>query len=88
MYCACKNGARTINPCAHVVTILWYLFYGRYHKKPAPSAFLNECFPLRKVDFGFSDDEDEDENADHTADDPMDCGDDKFGEIPLFYLVY
>jgi len=49
---------------------------------------LNECFPLRKVDFGFSDDEDEDENADHTADDPMDCGDDKFGEIPLFYLVY
>lgn len=61
-------GARTVNPCAHIVSLIWYFFYGRFEKKPAPSAFLNDCFPLKKSDFGFSEDELED------PDDPMDSG--------------
>jgi hypothetical protein len=29
-YCTCSSGARTVEPCAHVLTLIWYLGYARY----------------------------------------------------------
>ena len=26
-YCTCRNGARTVGCCAHVIIIIWYLGY-------------------------------------------------------------
>lgn len=40
----CKNGARTIKACAHVITIIWYLGYGRHVSVHGPSEFLNENY--------------------------------------------
>ena len=30
-YCTCPTGAVTIGACAHIVSIVWYLSYARYH---------------------------------------------------------
>jgi hypothetical protein len=35
-YCTCMSGAITIGSCSHVVSIVWYLSYGRYNEfKPS-----------------------------------------------------
>lgn len=50
-FCTCKNGARTMNPCAHAMALIWYLLYGRHEARlRCPAAFLNKCFPLLKSD--------------------------------------
>ena len=37
-YCICMNEAITIGSCSHVVSIVWYLSYGRYNEfKPSES---------------------------------------------------
>lgn len=28
-YCACKNGARTVGCCSHIICMIWYLGYAR-----------------------------------------------------------
>ncbi len=28
--CQCKNGLRAVGCCAHIMTVIWYLRYGRY----------------------------------------------------------
>ncbi|XP_072152263.1 uncharacterized protein [Bemisia tabaci] len=61
-YCTCKNGARTIGTCAHIIAIIWYLGYGRYQQNfKGPSDFLNRCFPLGKPSSVETDEEEDDE---------------------------
>ncbi|KAJ8687901.1 hypothetical protein QAD02_023696 [Eretmocerus hayati] len=44
-YCQCKNGARTIGCCAHVMSVLWFLGYARYVPNISPPAqFLDKFF--------------------------------------------
>nr|XP_034194639.1 uncharacterized protein LOC117610900 [Osmia lignaria] len=48
-FCQCKTGARTTDPCAHSLCIIWYLSYGRYDTDlKQPAAFLNLHFPKGK----------------------------------------
>lgn len=64
-YCTCKNGARTVGACAHVISIIWFLFYGRHKPSLAtPAGFLNKSFPLRKKDFDTSQSQDESGDSD------------------------
>lgn len=67
-YCTCKNGARTVNPCAHVVALIWYMFYGRHNKENYPSSFLNDSFPLLKTSFPGLSSEDESGGSDNEDD--------------------
>lgn len=63
-YCTCKNGARTIGSCAHVVAIIWYFGCGRHIQDfGGPSDFLNKCFPLGKLTTEETEDEESDEDA-------------------------
>jgi len=34
-YCSCKSGARTLDVCVHVASILWYLGFGRFNENDA-----------------------------------------------------
>lgn len=56
-YCQCKNGARTVDMCAHLLSITWWLGYGKHeYISPNPSEFLNRYLPLG-IPAGDSDDE-------------------------------
>jgi hypothetical protein len=45
-YCQCRNGARTVGCCAHTMSLIWFLGYGRYAAQlKTPSEFLNRHFP-------------------------------------------
>lgn len=36
-YCTCKNGARTVGCCVHILTVIWYLGYAKHQeKRPKP----------------------------------------------------
>ncbi|XP_046976419.1 uncharacterized protein LOC124542519 [Vanessa cardui] len=40
-YCSCLVGSRTVGCCAHVMTITWYLSWGRHNDVNAPAQFLD-----------------------------------------------
>lgn len=31
-YCTCKSGARTLETCAHVASVIWFMGYARYQR--------------------------------------------------------
>lgn len=42
----CLQGARTVSPCAHVSSMIWFLGHGRHLETiKTPSEFLNRHFP-------------------------------------------
>lgn len=45
-YCTCKNGARTVGCCAHIMTVIWYLGYARHSDEriKAPSEDKEHIF--------------------------------------------
>ncbi|KAJ8676789.1 hypothetical protein QAD02_012576 [Eretmocerus hayati] len=44
-YCQCKNGARTIGCCAHVMSVIWFLGHARYFPSvTTPARFLDDFF--------------------------------------------
>ena len=48
-YCTCTQGARSVSPCAHVASVIWFLGYGRHQLGiKTPSEFLNQHFPAGK----------------------------------------
>jgi hypothetical protein len=52
-YSQCKNGLRSVGCCAHIMTVLWFLGYGRYHLEEIrnPAASLDEvCCVLESTD--------------------------------------
>lgn len=58
-YCQCLQGCRTVSPCAHVASVIWFLGYGRsLDSIRTPSEFLNNHLPAGIMD------ESEDENQD------------------------
>jgi hypothetical protein len=50
--CQCKRSLRTVGRCAHIMTVLWFLGYGRYHPEIRnPAASLDEvCCVLESTD--------------------------------------
>jgi hypothetical protein len=38
-YCQCKSGTRVVGTCAHVVSIIWYLGFARYHNLSFDSTY-------------------------------------------------
>ena len=41
--CQCQQGNRTVGCCAHIMTVLWFLGFGRHQSEIlSPAAFLNE----------------------------------------------
>ncbi len=51
--CQCKSGFRTVECCAHIRTVLWFLGYGRYHPEEIrdPAVSLDEvCCVLESTD--------------------------------------
>lgn len=40
--CSCLVGRRTVGCCAHIMTIVWYLSWGRYNDVYAPASFLDD----------------------------------------------
>jgi hypothetical protein len=51
--CQCKNGLRTFGYCGHIMIVLWFLGYGRYHPEEIrdPAASLDEvCCVLESID--------------------------------------
>jgi len=57
-YCQCKNGSRTVGCCAHIMSVIWYLGYGRHHLPlNAPAEYLEEYHIVLEN----TDDESEDE---------------------------
>jgi len=58
-YCQCKNGARTVGCCAHIMSIIWYLGYAR-HNLPitSPAAYLEDYYIVLEQS-----DDDEDDYA-------------------------
>ncbi len=43
--CHCKSRQRTVGTCAHIMTVLWYLDYGRHLAEiKAPAALLEEFY--------------------------------------------
>ena len=44
--CQCLQGLRTVSPCAHVSSVIWFLGFGRNQEQiKTPSEFLNNHFP-------------------------------------------
>lgn len=43
-YCNCLVGNRTVGCCAHTMTVLWYLSWGRFNDVSAPAQFLDGIF--------------------------------------------
>ncbi|XP_047025748.1 uncharacterized protein LOC124634289 [Helicoverpa zea] len=43
-YCNCLVGNRTVGCCAHTMTVLWYLSWGRFNNVSAPAQSLDEIF--------------------------------------------
>lgn len=43
-YCTCLVGNRTVGCCAHTMTVLWYLSWGRFNDVSAPARFLDIFF--------------------------------------------
>ena len=57
-YCQRIQGARTVSPCAHVASVIWFLGYGRsLDHISTRSEFLNQHFPAG-LPIAESDDED------------------------------
>lgn len=45
-YCTCKAGARTTDPCAHSMAVIWYLSWGQYDENiKKPSGYLDDYLP-------------------------------------------
>lgn len=42
--CNCIVGKRTVGCCAHIMTVVWYLSWGRFHDVNAPAPFLDDMF--------------------------------------------
>ena len=60
-YCQCLQGARSVSPCAHVSSVIWFLGHGRHLEIiRIPSEFLNRHFP-EGVPTAESENEDEDD---------------------------
>ncbi len=46
-YCTCQAGMRTVGCCSHVVSIIYFLSYGKYLDHiPNPSSKLTSIFPI------------------------------------------
>lgn len=45
-YCTCLVGNRTVGCCAHVMTLTWYLSWGRHNDIDAPASFLDDIFEV------------------------------------------
>ncbi|CAH2103328.1 unnamed protein product [Euphydryas editha] len=46
-FCQCKNGKRTIGCCAHIMTVLWFLGWGRFETEISePAKTLNNIFAV------------------------------------------
>lgn len=43
-YCSCLVGNRTVGCCAHTMSVLWYLSWGRFNEVSAPASFLDNIF--------------------------------------------
>ncbi|GFR21588.1 hypothetical protein TNCT_14081 [Trichonephila clavata] len=53
--CQCKVGARVVNCCAHVASVLWYLGYWRHnHKKTSSPGYADT---LQNAPAGWSSDD-------------------------------
>lgn len=46
--CNCLVGRRTVGCCAHVMTVAWYLSWGRYNDVSAPAPFLDSIFEIEE----------------------------------------
>lgn len=42
--CSCLVGNRTVGCCAHIMTVTWYLSWGRHNDIHAPAQFLDNIF--------------------------------------------
>ncbi|XP_022834004.1 uncharacterized protein LOC111361820 [Spodoptera litura] len=42
--CSCLVGKRTVGCCAHIMTIVWFLSWGRYNDITAPASYLDDYF--------------------------------------------
>lgn len=42
-YCTCISGARTLGSCCHVISLLWFLGYARYHDVRFPQTTLTRA---------------------------------------------
>lgn len=44
--CTCKAGARTTDPCAHSMAVIWYLSWEQYDENiKKPSGYLDDYLP-------------------------------------------
>ena len=50
--CQCKSGLRTVGCCTHIMTVLWYLGFGKYQPEiKQPAASLSDvCVVLDSTD--------------------------------------
>ncbi|XP_034839386.1 uncharacterized protein [Maniola hyperantus] len=42
--CSCLVGNRTVGCCAHIMTVTWYLSWGRHNDIQAPAQYLDDIF--------------------------------------------
>lgn len=42
--CSCQHGLRTVGSCNHVMSVIWYLGYGRFQRDRDPASYLNDFF--------------------------------------------
>lgn len=42
--CSCMNGKRTVSPCAHVASVIYYLAYAKFNDMKFPAQYLNSIF--------------------------------------------
>lgn len=49
-FCTCETGSRTAGCCSHVMTVIWYLGYGQYHRISVPNPNItNVSITIPKV---------------------------------------
>lgn len=66
-YCTCKGGTRTLNPCVHLSSIIWYLGLGRHNNFQGHIQRPTQIFRARGMTADFASESEDSENEDYGA---------------------